>query len=300
MKTQEELLKFFSTAKAVDAHVHTHLCDGSPDATVANIAASAENSGIDTVVLTPHFHKAVADETEALYADTDETILLRLREEIEEYREKGGSVRFLLSVEADILSPSGETALSVSRRVEEALDLVTPTMNYHPLLPLRFVHLTYGRDINELHDSGEFALAAEKAGGIAYLLRTMYEIEANAIKKCPYPAMLGHFFAAHSVHPDRNTWFGAREEDLPLMKEGALRVIAACKEKGAMLDLTGVHLQRGETVEERLSKNGFLVEFQRFVADACRKSGLLFFGGSDAHSPGGVGGLTEYYNAIFS
>jgi len=59
-------------------------------------------------------------------------------------------------------------------------------------------------------------------------------------------------------------------------------------------------LSAARAVEERLQQNGFLVEFQRFVVDECRKNGVLFFGGSDAHAPQGVGGAREYYRAIFA
>ena len=300
MKTATEIKEILSAHDYADVHVHTHLCDGSPDATVEKIAASAEAAGVGAVVLTPHFHKAVKDESESLYGNSDEKIFGLLREEIEAYKARGGRVSVLLSTEADILDANGNISLTASAETVAALDLVTPTVNYHPLLPLSFVHLTYGRDVNALHDSGAYARAAEAIGGVARVLTSFYDTYINAVLRCPYPCMVGHFFAAHSVHPDRNTWFGAREEHLPLMMDGARRVIDACRSKNAMLDLTGVHLSAGETVEERLKKNGFLVDFQRFVIAECRKNGVAFYAGSDAHSPGGVGGASEYYRYIMA
>ena len=47
-----------------------------------------------------------------------------------------------------------------------ALDLITPTMNFNPLLPLRMVALTNPKTRDELHRSGEFEKAAAAAGGL--------------------------------------------------------------------------------------------------------------------------------------
>ena len=280
MKNIIEIQEVLRESRTVEAHIHTHLCDGAADMTVENIARRAEELGIDTVILTPHFHKRVSDATETLYDET-----------------AGGKTRILLSVEADILSMDGKTALRLSPEAEQALDFVTPTMNYHPLLPLKFVHLTYGKDVNGLHESGEYARAAAELGGVARVLETMYETQANAILRCPYPAMLGHFFAAHSVHPDRYTWFGARGEHLPLMKEGVSRVIEACRRAGAILDLTGVHLKE-ESVAEKMAKNGFLVELQRFAVEECLAKGVPFVTGSDSHKLTVIGRSRPYYDAL--
>ena len=175
--------------------------------------------------------------------------------------------------------------------------MVTPTMNYHPLLPLTFVRLTYGKEVDGLHDSGEYAAAAEAAGGVEYLLRTAFEAQKQAILGCPYPSMLGHFFAAFSVHPDRNTWFGVREEHLPLMMAGAREVIEACRERRAILDLTGVHT-KVDSVEEKMRKNGFLMEFQYFVVDLCREMGVPTVSGADSHSLSAIGRSRRYYDAL--
>ena len=58
--------------RKVDLHIHTHLCDGEPDMTVENIANQAMEKGLTCIVLQPHFHKQVSDETATLYTDTDE------------------------------------------------------------------------------------------------------------------------------------------------------------------------------------------------------------------------------------
>ena len=79
MKSIRELEKILFRREKTDSHVHTHLCDGSGDMTVEGIAKSAGQRGIDTVILTPHFHKAVSDGTDTLYEDTDEGIILALR-----------------------------------------------------------------------------------------------------------------------------------------------------------------------------------------------------------------------------
>ena len=58
MKTVKELREILQSVPftAVDAHIHTHLCDGAPDMTVENIARSAKARGVQLIVLTPHFH----------------------------------------------------------------------------------------------------------------------------------------------------------------------------------------------------------------------------------------------------
>ncbi len=61
-------------SSVVEAHIHTHLCDGTLDMTVENIARRAEMFGIDTVILTPRFHWRVSDSTDALYRYSDESI----------------------------------------------------------------------------------------------------------------------------------------------------------------------------------------------------------------------------------
>ena len=298
MRTIRELKEILSVYKKVDSHVHTYLCDGKPEMTVGNIAAIALERGIDCVILTPHFHKRVSDVSETLYSDSSEDIFFALRDDIERYEREDGRVRFFLSAEADILSVSGETSLTLSYDAEKQLDLVTPTVNYHPILPLKFVHLTYGRDVNALHESGEYGAAAESVGGIGRVLETYYQTQVNAITICPYPSMLGHFFAAHSVHPDKYTWFGVAPEHMDIMKEGARSVISQCKRSHSMIDLTGVHLGRGETVDERMDKNGFLVDFQHFVMEECAESGVLAFWGSDAHGLSHLGESHDYYLRI--
>ncbi len=281
----------------VDVHVHTHLCDGQPEMTVANIAARAKERGIGAVVLVPHWHKQVSDETETLYEDSKASMLLALREEIEAQRRIDDSVQFLLSAEADILSVDGTIALELTPEIETAVDLITPTMNYNPILPLRCVHLTYGKDINGLHESGEYARMADRLGGVEKVLEAMYEAEANAILRAPYTCMLGHFFAAHAIHPDKYSWFGATQEHLPLMKAGADKVIAACAEKNATLDLTGVHV-KDQTAEEKIRQQGFWFEFQRYVVDSCRKHGVGAYPGSDSHRLKKLGTNLSYYDLL--
>lgn len=297
MKTVRELRAILDAYPwtRINAHVHTHLCDGKPEMTVRNIGRAARLAGIGLVVLTPHFHRQVADASETLYTDTDETILLRLREEIQDYASQDGETRFLLSTEADILSQDGDMALP-SAAAEAALDLITPTLNYHPLLPLRGVRLTYGRDRDGLHQSGEYARMAQAAGGISAILECLYATQANALRRSPYPAFLGHFFAAHSFATEYN-WFGAREEHLPLLKAGAEKVLDACEATGAMVDITGIILS-GRTPAQQREKDGFLYEFQQWFLAACRVRDIPYFPGSDAHSLSGVG-ESRCYGEIF-
>ena len=118
MKTVNQLLEFVNGSRKIDAHVHTHLCDGKPEMTVENIANEALAKGFDSIILTPHFHKKVTDSTASLYENSDESIFLSLRDEIDAYAKDGGKVRFLLSCEADILSLDGETSLDISKLPE--------------------------------------------------------------------------------------------------------------------------------------------------------------------------------------
>ena len=298
MKTVNQLLEFVNGSCRIDAHVHTHLCDGKPEMTIENIAREAESKGFDSVILTPHFHKKVTDGTASLYEDSDEGIFISLRDQIDAYAKDGGKVRFLLSCEADILSLDGETSLEISSEAERALDAVTLTMNYHPSLPLKFVGLTMGKYIDGLIENGEYHKAAESLGGIERVLEEMYLCELNAIEKCQYTSILGHFFAAHSVHPNKYTWFGATPEHLPMMTEYSTRIIDACKKKGTMIDITGVHMKT-DAVAEKMQKNGFMVDFQRFVLDECKKQGVLTLYGSDAHSLASIGNAYEYYKELF-
>jgi histidinol phosphatase-like PHP family hydrolase len=266
--------------------------------TVENIAAIAKSRGVDGVILTPHFHKGVSDETAMLYEDSNEDLFLALREEINYYEKTDGSVHFLLSTEADILSVDGELSLDISKKAENALDLITPTMNYHPLLPLKFVGLTMGKYIDELHESGAYEKAAAELGGVSKVLSLMYETQTNAVRRCPYPAMLGHLFMAHSFHPYQNNCFGAKREHLELMKEGVSQLIAACRDTDTFIDLTGVHLIGEQTAKDKIKNNDFLVEFQRFVIQECQRMGVFTYYGSDAHSLSSVGKNCADYFAL--
>ena len=298
MKKIGEVKEALSSFARVDSHVHTHLCDGMPEMTVENIAQSAKVRGVDCVILVPHFHKRLYNGDNTLYDDTDESIFPALREEISSYEKNDGTVAFFLSTETDILTEDGDISLDISRAAEDALDFVMPTFNFHPLLPLAFVKLTYGKYINGLHESGEYENAAKKIGGVSKVLETMYRSEVNALDRCPYPAMLGHFFMAHSIHPDKYSAFGAKEDNLPLMKDGARRVVEACKRNNALIDLTGVHLGSAETVTHRIQTNGFLVDFQIYTVCECMRQNVGFFFGSDAHRLGGVGAERGYYDHI--
>ena len=299
MKTTIEIQNILSQCKHVDSHVHTHLCDGARNMTVENIATNAKKNGVDGVILTPHFHKKVSDGVTTLYSDTSEDIFLALRDEINSYEARGGDVKFLLSTEADIINFDGEISLSPSYETEKALDFITPTFNYHPCLPLEFVKLTYGMEIDKLHQSGSYEKAAEKLGGVSEVLSLMYEVQENAIKRCAYPAMLGHLFMAHSFHPCLNNAFGARREHLEIMKNGVSRLISACKEKGAMVDLTGVHMGQNQSVDEKMKNNDFLVDFQRYAIRECARMGVTAYYGSDAHELSLIGDSAQYYRRLF-
>ena len=295
MKTVREIRNILEACRYVDVHIHTHLCDGTSDMTVANIAARASEQQLGAIVLTPHFHKQVSDATETLYTDTDEAILGELREQIEHYNRTDGSVKILLSAEVDILSPKGDLSLSPSNVVEHSLDLITPTMNYNPSLPLCAVHLTYGKDMHHLHESGEYAEMAERAGGVGAVLEAMYDTEVNALLHAPYPAMLGHFFAAHSAATNGHNWFGATKEHLPLMQAGADRVLTACQKTSAMIDVTGIHPKEGQSLADKRLEDGFLYEFQCDVLAKCRRADIPSFPGSDAHRLLRVGQCKLYH-----
>jgi len=295
MKTIAEIKDILNSCQQVDVHVHTHLCDGKPEMTAENIAAVAKKKNIGAVVLVPHFHKQVSDGKTTLYTDTDENIFLQLRDEIETYS-KHGDVKFLLSTETDILDQDGTLSLSLSSKAEQALDFVTPTMNYSLVLPLEMVRLTMAKSRDELHASGEYARAAEAAGGIPRVLEAMYECEANAILKSPYPSMLGHVFSAHSLN-SAYTWFGARVEDLPVMRAGAGRLIEACRKANAMVDLTGMRLGN-MTVQQKQEKNGFLYTFQKEFVDQCKTYGIPIFPGSDGHELTHFGEVSYHYKAF--
>ena len=301
MKTKKELHAVLSAHRfhRVDAHVHTHLCDGAEDMTVERIADQAVKRGMTAVVLTPHFHKQVKDETAVLYTDTDPRIFLALREEIDAYTKKNGDrITLLLSAEADILSVDGATSLELSREAEEALDLVTPTVNYHPCLPLKAVEVTYGKRIASIHSEGLYGEYARAAGGVERVLEILYETEANAVLKSPYPCMLGHFFAAHSHAKEKYNWFGAEERHVAGMKSGAEKVLDACARAEAMIDLTGIH-HSGESVWEKQRRDGFFFDFQKWFLARCGKKGILALPGSDSHKLASVG-ETEYYRSLMT
>lgn len=301
MKTNEQLREIITAHPfyKINAHIHTHLCDGASVMTVENIAAEAEKEGFELIILTPHFHKLVSDGSTTLYHDTDENILIKLRKEIEAYERNNGKLKILLSTEADILNVDGDLSLSISKPVENALDLVTPTINYHPLLPLETVAATDIKQVDMFHSSGRYRELVPKQFDSAYILQTYYEAATNAVLKCEYPSMLGHFFAPHSIADQKYTWFEVEESYLPMMMEYTDKLLCACAKKQTMLDITGIHLMNNTKALEQPLKDGFLYKFQRFTLDKCREYGIPFCPGSDAHNLPRIAEC-KLYKEIFS
>lgn len=294
MKTREELREIFQSYawNKMNVHVHTHLCDGKPEMTVENIAAKAEEVGVELVVLTPHFHKQLQDLETVLYEDTDEQIFIKLRREIREYEKKGGAVRFLLSSETDILFEDGELSMTPSKVIEENLDFIMPTLNFHPVLPLRAVDVTNPEGREKIHGSGEYEILVEQAGGMEKIIEALYTTQVNAIRKAPYPAMLGHFFCAHS-RAGKYSWFGLKEEHLSMMKDGAEKVLEACKETGTLIDITGIRIN-GTDIEEKKQDLGFFHEFQVWFVRRCKELGIVICPGGDAHDLSRISGTWFY------
>jgi len=294
MKSQKELREIFQAYSwdQMNVHVHTHLCDGKPEMTVENIAHKAEETGVKLIVLTPHFHKQLQDSSMVLYENSDEIIFSQLREEINEYEKKGGKIQFLLSSEVDIISVDGTLSLEPSKLVEENLDFIMPTLNFHPVLPLRAVDVTNPDGREKLHGSGEYMAMVEKAGGMEKIIDEMYTTQANAIRKVSYPAMLGHFFAAHGYNGAYN-WFGLCKEHLPIMMEGAEKVLEACKSTGTMIDITGNRIQ-GTDVDAKRQDLGFLFDFQKWFLGRCDELGIITCPGGDAHDLSRISGTWFY------
>ena len=266
---------------------------------VKNIAEQALKKGLTCVILTPHFHKNVSDETASLYTDTNEDILLQLRQEVDKVNsEFKDDLTVLLSTEADILDTNGITALKISKKAEDALDLVTPTVNYHPLLPLKAVEVTYGRCIAEIHSSGVYDAFAKKIGGVDKVLETLYETEVNAIINSPYPSILGHFFAAHSYAVGEYNWFGASSKHLRIMDEGADKIIDACVKTGTMIDLTGIHCG-SSGYDKKQNDDGFFYDYQKRFIQKCINNNVLIFPGSDAHGLIAVGDIGYYRQKLY-
>ena len=294
MKSQKELREIFQAYAwdEMNVHVHTHLCDGKPDMTVENIAKKAEETGVKLIVLTPHFHKQLQDSQMVLYENSDEIIFSQLRQEINEYEKKGGKIRFLLSSEVDIISVDGTLSLEPSKLVEENLDFIMPTLNFHPILPLRAVDVTNPEGREKLHGSGEYMAMVEEAGGMERIIETIYTTQMNAIRKAPYPSMLGHFFCVHS-RAGKYSWFNLKEERLPMMMEGAEKVLAACKSTGTMIDITGNRI-KGTDIDAKRRDLGFLFDFQKWFLGRCDELGIITCPGGDAHDLSRISGTWFY------
>lgn len=279
------------TFENTDAHVHTHLCDGKPEMTVANIAKAAKERGIEQIILTPHFHKKVSDASDTLYDDSDENMFAKLREEINAC---DSNVKILLSTEADILDVNGHTSADgFCQKTKDTLDAVTLTLNYHPLLPLKCVEVTYSKCIEDIYESGYYAGCESAAGGTEKVLEAMYKAQINAIKQASYPVILGHFFAAHSNAVANYSWFNAKEKHINLMKEGSSELVKLCADKHTVIDLTGIH-PKDETNEQKRIRDGFFFDFQKWFVDYARQNGVTLTCGSDAHSLKSVGNVGYY------
>lgn len=286
MKTHAQLREIITSYPfyKINAHIHTHLCDGASDMTVENIAAEAEKAGFELVILTPHFHKKLSDNSATLYWNSDESIFLQLRDEISFYDRTNGRIKVLLSTEADVLSVNGDLSFSPSTAAEQALDMVTPAVNFHPLLPLATVEATFTTKVDAFYSSGKYTDLIPPQMDTQEIIQTYYKATENAVRSCPYPGTLGHFFAAHTIPDRKHAWFDFQESHLPLMMDGARRVVDACAKSGRILDITGIHLLNDTAPMQQPAKDGFLHSFQRFTLDLCRAKNVPFVPGSDAHN----------------
>lgn len=299
MKTYNQIIDILDRypLSRINSHVHTHVCDGAATMTVQNIADRAVAAGLSLIILVPHCHKKVTDGQTSLYEDTDVGIFEQLREEIEHYRKTDGKVEFLLSSEVDILSVHGKTSLPVCQTVEKCLDFVSPTLNYHPLLPLKAVAVTHIREVDAFHDEGRFAVMEAAAGGHQQVLESAYDAMIHAITHCPYPAMLGHYFISHTIPNQTKTWFGLRPEDMDLVREKTEQLLQTCQQKKTILDITGIHLMSC-TAQEQKEKDGFLHEYQCYVLNRCKQLDIRFCAGSDAHNLNTISDVAAY-KALF-
>lgn len=299
MKNNNELREIFQrySWSEMNVHVHTHLCDGKPEMTVENIAAKAKEVGVRLVVLVPHFHRQLEENGFTLYEDSDEMIFMKLREEIEAYKQRDAEVQFLLSTETDILNVNGDISLPLSTYVEKYLDFIMPTLNFHPLLPLRAVRVTEPVGREKLHSSGEYASMVEQSGGMERIVEAIYTAQANAIKKSPYPAMLGHFFSAHSYNGPYS-WFGLEEKHLPIMMAGAEKILEVCKNTGTTIDITGNRM-KDTNIEAKKQSMGFLLDFQKWFLNRCNELGIITCPGGDAHDLNLISG-TWFYKDLLS
>ena len=76
------------------------------------------------------------------------------------------------------------------------------------------------------------------------------------------------------------------------------QLLDACQQTGAFLDLTGIHLV-GCTVQEQKKKDGFLHEHQCEIIKECKKRGLRYCAGSDAHKLSTIADV-DIYRQLFS
>ena len=129
-------------------------------------------------------------------------------------------------------------------------------------------------------------------GGMEKIIDAMYTAQANAIQNISFPAMLGHFFAAHSKNGQYN-WFGLREEHLPMMMEGAEKVLEACKSTGTMIDITGNRIKDTDILFKRRDL-GFLFDFQKWFLGRCDELGIITCPGGDAHDLSRISGTWFY------
>ena len=309
MKSVAELREIINHFKPMEmnAHVHTHLCDGTHEMTVDNIAREACAKGIGLTILTPHCHHLLKEGDFSLYWDTDPCIFERLREKIETYQKKDGRVRFLLSSEVDILSMDGGISMEPSRQIECNLDMITVTMNFHPGLSIRSVELSYYHRIRELYDSGEAQKLMDTVGGKEKAMRMAYSAQASAIRSCPYPCALGHFWISHNSCFDGYNWSGLVESDLDAMKEGAAEVLDALHRRGGMLDVTGIQDPDQQWLKDLglnrkvVEPAGFFREFHRWVLREAEKLEIPVLCGSDAHALDTIGRsriYQEYFNEL--
>ena len=280
------------TFENTDAHIHTHLCDGKPEMTVENITKAAEERNIKQIILTPHFHKKVSDASMMLYDDSNEDIFLKLRSEIDAL---DSDVKILLSTEADILDIDGHSSADgFCQKTKDTLDALTLTLNYHPLLPLKCVEVTYSKCIEEIYESGYYAECESAAGGTKRVLETMYEAQINAVKRAEFPVIVGHFFGAHSNAVKEYSWFNAKKEHINIMKQGASELVRVCADNGSVIDLTGIHT-KDETLLQKRERDGFFLEFQNWFIRYAKQHGVTLTCGSDAHSLKSIGNIS-YYN----
>lgn len=280
--------------KRSDIHIHSHFDDGAVEMTVANVIKKAESKSLDEIGIVMHYHDSVPHEVyrmqygAGLYPEEFPPILERL---IQEVRNASSKIEIRVGIETEIKDLNG--SLCASQDVIDKVDFVLISCHWWPeeLLPMTSTSFVY----------------KDRKQALTYYESKEWGSFLDSIDR---HTVIEKFFMMHKRVMSQHPSFVLAHPTF--VKLALYRVIESFKEVHEnLLDLADT-MAKTETsfnitepmvrvIENPSIDNGvesiFWESFMDWI-DICKRKGVNFLAGSDAHSLERVGEIEGCYRIL--